>query len=102
MYDLTNQFAKSELYGTVSQLRRAVVSIMLNYLEGFARFKPKVKLNFWEISFGSLKESKYLIFLGLEKKWIKREQYSQAFRLADELSAMLWKMIIGLQGTIDE
>lgn len=63
VYKATEKFPKSELYGATSQVRRASVSIMLNYLEGFARFKIKVKINFFEISFGSAKECKYLVYL---------------------------------------
>ena len=59
IYQETLNFPKHEQYGLTSQIRRAAVSVMLNYLEGFARFKPKVKLNFYEISFGSIKECKY-------------------------------------------
>ncbi len=100
-YDLTEQFPKSELYGTVSQVRRASVSVMLNFVEGFGRLKPKVKLHFWEISYGSARECKYLIFLAKEKKWITTEQYQIAFQLIDEIAAMLWKTIIGLEKTIN-
>lgn len=102
MYDVTERFPKSELYGTVSQLRRAAVSIMLNYVEGYARFKPKVKLNFFEIAYGSAKECKYIIFLASCKKWIPEEQYAEAFTLVDEICQMLWSMIRGLQRQIEE
>ena len=102
VYDVTEVFPKSELYGTVSQLRRASVSVMLNLVEGFGRRKPKVKLNFFEISYGSLKECKYLIYLGLERKWITQDKYKQMFDLIDEIGAMLWSMIVGLEKDINE
>ncbi len=97
VYDMTEQFPKSELYGTVSQLRRASVSIMLNHVEGHARFKPKVKLNFFEISYGSAKECKYLIFLAYKRGWISEPQYKDAFFRLDEVCPMLFSMITGLQ-----
>ena len=102
VYDLTEKFPKSELFGTVSQLRRAAVSIMLNYGEGFARLRPKVKLQFWETSFGSSKECQYLVFLALEKKWISKIDYDKAFKLVDESSGMLWKTIQGLSNIINK
>jgi len=61
VYKVTKDFPKEERYGIVSQLRRAALSVILNYIEGFARHKKAVKKNFWEISYGSLKESKYLL-----------------------------------------
>ncbi len=100
VYDMTEQFPKSELYGAVSQLRRASVSVMLNHVEGHARFKPKVKLNFFEISYGSAKECKYLIFLAMQRRWISKSQYEDAFSKLDEVCPMLFSMITGLQRTI--
>lgn len=88
-YDATEFFPKSELYGSVSQLRRAALSIMLNYVEGFARKRPKVKLNFFEISFGSAKECRYLIYLAKEKSWMTVEQYNNLYQHLDEIGAMV-------------
>ncbi|MFA4831100.1 MAG: four helix bundle protein [Patescibacteria group bacterium] len=100
VYDLTESFPKSELYGTVSQLRRAAVSVMLNYVEGFARIKLKVKLNSYETSYGSIRECKYLLFLACERKWIIKEEYIKVFAITDEISAMLWSLIDGLEKEI--
>jgi len=58
VYRVTGDFPKSELYGVISQLRRSALSVILNYIEGYARRKPLVRLNFLETSYGSLKESK--------------------------------------------
>lgn len=100
VYILTEHFPKNELYGSTSQLRRASVSIMLNYLEGFGRFRPKVKLNFFEISYGSNRECRYLIFLAFELKWIDKNQYDKLYNLSDDMGAMLWKIIKGLEKEI--
>ena len=61
VYRLSRSFPKDETYGVVSQLRRSSLSVVLNFIEGFARVKSQVKKNFWEIAYGSLKESKYLL-----------------------------------------
>lgn len=52
MYNITEKFPKSELYSTSNQFRRASVSVMLNNVEGYARKKPKVQLNFYETFYG--------------------------------------------------
>ena len=51
----TKSFPKEEVYITSSQLKRAALSIILNYIEGYARMKKRNQLNFMEISYGSLK-----------------------------------------------
>jgi len=69
VYKTTKKFPKDELFGSVSQFRRAALSIVLNYIEGFARRKPAVQLNFFEISYGSLKEAKYLLSFSREEDY---------------------------------
>lgn len=66
IYKITREFPKEKLYGATSQFRRATLSIILNYIEGYARKRPAVQLNFFEISYGSLKESKYLLYFSLK------------------------------------
>ena len=56
----SRKFPKEELYGVTSQIRRSSLSVVLNYIEGFSRKKNLVMINFYEISYGSLKEAKYL------------------------------------------
>ena len=97
VYKLTKKFPKEELYGVVSQLRRAVLSIMLNYIEGFARRKIKVNLNFLETAYGSLKESKYLLYFSFKEKYLSKQEYLKAIKLAEEIGAMLWKTIQSME-----
>ena len=97
VYRITRDFPKEELYGVTSQLRRASLSIILNYIEGFARQKKAVKQNFWEISYGSFKESKYLIHFSLVEKYLNQKDYNKAIKLAEEIGAMLWRSIKSLK-----
>ncbi len=93
VYCLTKHFPKEEKYGSASQLRRSSLSVILNYIEGYARRRPAVRLNFLETSFGSLKESKYLIYLSYKESYISSEDYQKAMEVADEIAAMLWTEI---------
>jgi len=91
VYKLTKNFPKEEIYGCTSQLRRSTLSVILNFIEGFARKKLAVKRNFWEISYGSLQESKYLLeFAWMEKYIMNEADYLTALKMADEIGAMLW------------
>jgi len=96
VYKFTSNFPRQELFGITSQLRRAAVSVVVNYIEGYARIRNKVYKNFLEISYGSLKESKYLLHFSLVEGYLTQEQYNQAIKLADEIGAMLWKSIKGI------
>ena len=93
VYRVTKSFPKDEVYGITSQLRRAALSVTLNFIEGFARQKALVKKNFWEIAYGSLKESKYLLHFSLVEKYLTAEDYEKAVNLAEEIGAMLWNAL---------
>ncbi len=96
VYKLTKKFPREELYGVTSQLRRASLSVILNFIEGFARQRKAVKQNFWDISYGSLKESKYLIDFCNKESYINNQDFGHASILADEIGAMLWRAIRSL------
>ncbi|MFH0834512.1 MAG: four helix bundle protein [Patescibacteria group bacterium] len=93
IYKITKNFPREELYGVTSQLRRSALSIILNYIEGYARMRDKVHKNFLEISYGSLKESQYLLRFSLVEKYLDEEDYKRYLAIADEIGAMLWTMI---------
>ncbi len=63
VYTSTKTFPREELFGLVSQMRRAAVSIPANIAEGFKRLGIQEKIRFYNISEGSLEEVKYYIIL---------------------------------------
>jgi four helix bundle protein len=93
VYDCTEKFPKSEIFGITSQLRRSALSVILNYIEGYARRRNKVLLNFLETSYGSLKESKYLVYFSFRRKYLEEKEYKELLSLAEEIGAMLWGTI---------
>ena len=93
VYKITKNFPRDELYGVTSQLRRAALSVILNYIEGYARKRNKVYKNFLEISYGSLKESKYLLHFSLVENYATKDDYKKAMKLAEDIGAMLWGTI---------
>jgi four helix bundle protein len=93
VYAVTRKFPREEIYGVTSQLRRSALSVILNYIEGYARMRSKVYKNFLETSYGSLKESKYLLHFSLVEKYLSEADYKKSVTLADEIGAMLWGTI---------
>lgn len=97
VYKLTRNFPEEEKFGVTSQIRRASLSVILNFIEGYARMQKNIQRNFFEISYGSLKESKYLLYFSLVEKYISKQKYNKGIKMADEIGAMLWPIIKGLK-----
>jgi four helix bundle protein len=93
VYKATRSFPKGEIYGVTSQFRRASLSVILNYIEGYARVGEKSYLNFIKISYGSLKESRYLIHFSLVEGFILKDDFEKLDKIADEIGGMLWGII---------
>lgn len=89
-YDYSKNFPKEETFGLTSQFRRAALSVILNYIEGYARQRKGVLKNFLEISYGSLKESKYLVYFSYKRGYIGEKEYQELVELAEQIGAMLW------------
>jgi len=71
---MTADFPKHELYGLVSQIRRASVSIAANIAEGFRKRTPADKAKFLNISQGSLEEVRYYLILAEDLKYINTNE----------------------------
>jgi four helix bundle protein len=94
VYAVTRNFPREEIYGVTSQMRRATMSVALNYIEGYARMRNAVHINFIEIAYGSLQESKYLLDFSLKEKYItEKSEYIRLRNLAEEIGGMLWGML---------
>ena len=93
VYKASKNFPREEIYGVISQLRRSSLSVILNYIEGFARIGEKSYLNFIKISYGSLKESRYLLSFSLEEGYLSESDFAFLDKKADEIGAMLWGII---------
>lgn len=93
MYTISRSFPREEIYTSVSQLRRSALSVVLNYIEGFGRCRSRPRAYFYEIGYGSLQESLYLLDFSLTESWITKDQHMQGKEFGDEIGAMLWSEI---------
>ena len=59
-----------------------------------------MQLNFFEISYGSLRESKYLLYFSLKRNYITQAKHDIGFTLVEEIGKMLWSEITKLESSI--
>lgn len=96
-YSVSKHFPRDELYALTSQCRRSLTSILLNYVEGYARRKKKVMINFYEMSYGSLQESITTFYIAQQLGYISKDQYLKVFEKKEDIAKMLWGTIERLQ-----
>jgi four helix bundle protein len=89
IYKATENFPKHELFGLVSQFRRAAVSIPANIAEGYKRKSKVEKLRFFNISQGSLEECRYYILLSKDLGYIDETRYNCQNQKIEESSKTL-------------
>lgn len=91
MYIETKNFPKEEIYGLTSQLRRAVLSVPTNIVEGYARRGRKELKQFLSISLGSLAETEYLLDFSLEIGYLQNEKHKELQDIRQETGNLLWR-----------
>lgn len=94
VYDLTLLFPREETFGLTSQLRRAVLSIVLNIVEGHARNSKKEFHRFLSISLGSLAETEYLLDFAFKRSYFTQERYQPISLLREEVGHIIWKLFL--------
>ncbi|HNT50778.1 MAG TPA: four helix bundle protein [Cyclobacteriaceae bacterium] len=93
VYRLTKNFPKEEQFGLTSQLRRAIVSVANNIVEGCGKHTEKDFANFLQIALGSCQESEYLIMLSFQLEYLKKTDYERISQQVGETKAMLISLI---------
>ena len=63
IYRLTHSLPRHEFFALGDQMRRAIVSVPANFAEGFKKRGRADKLRYYNISQGSLEESRYYLIL---------------------------------------
>ena len=71
VYQVTRDYPKEELYGLVSQMRRAAVSVPANIAEGFRKRTKAEKCRFLTIAHSSLEEMRYYMILSRDLAYCK-------------------------------
>jgi four helix bundle protein len=96
VYLVTSKYPPAEIYGLVSQMRRATISVPSNLAEGAARRSKKEFLHFINIAQGSLSELDTQIELSIMLNYVSKEAYDE---LMEELKTIS-KMLFGLSRSL--
>lgn len=97
IYTSTKMFPKDELFGIVSQLRRAASSITANIAEGFARFHFKDKIKFYYQARGSVAEVQNFIVLAKDLHYITNETCGSLGERANTVGRLINGMIRSIE-----
>ncbi|HLD01560.1 MAG TPA: four helix bundle protein [Patescibacteria group bacterium] len=93
IYEITETFPKSELYGLTSQIRRCSVSIPSNIAEGQRRGHKAEYIQFLRIAYGSGAELETQLIIALKIGYLKQASFSILNSTLEEIMKMLNKLI---------
>lgn len=94
IYSLTKKFPKEEIFGMVSQMRRASISIPSNIAEGNIRFSKKDNAQFLRIAYGSAAELETQLSISKDLKYFSEKEYTEASGLLSEIMKMLYTLLV--------
>lgn len=101
IYYITNQnevFSKD--HGLRDQMRRASISISSNIAEGFERETAKEFIRFLFIAKASAGEFRSQLYLALDLKYIKQEEFEKMNNKINDISKLLSGLIKYLKSTL--
>ncbi|MEJ5051427.1 four helix bundle protein [Chryseobacterium culicis] len=97
IYKTTEAFLKDEIYGLISQIRKASVSIPSNIAEGNSRRSKPDYLQFLKISRGSCAEVETQLIISKNLKFLNENEYLKLNERIIEISKMLNGLTNALQ-----
>ena len=89
LYQLTNGFPKSEMFGLTSQIRRAAASIEANLAEGCGRWSDPELARFVRIAMGSASELQCHLLLARDLGFIGFKEHSGTLSRLTSVRQML-------------
>lgn len=93
IYVATKAFPKEELFGIVSQMRRAAVSIPSNIAEGYGRLYDKETVKFLSNALGSASELETQLIISKDLGYLSIEDFQKLTNQIEEIIRMLSALI---------
>src|SRR6185369_11494942 len=98
-YSMTRMLPREELYGLVSQIRRASISIPANIAEGTGRGTRKNFASFLRIAQGSLRELETYLLLLVEIRLLPEQTVSPLLEQVASVGRLLSRLIQSMDPT---
>ena len=95
VYEEVGKFPKEEKYALGDQIRRAIVSVPSNLVEGVCRATNKEKAHFMSVAYSSLMEVLCQMEIAYRVKYINEDE----FRTAEQRIECVAKMLSGLRNS---
>ena len=86
IYSITEGFPKNELYGIVSQMRRAAISVPSNLAEGSGRTNQKDQAHFFQMAYSSAIELLNQLIICYELNFIEAAVYTDTRILIEKVT----------------
>lgn len=97
IYKITKTFPKEETFGITSQLRRAIVSVSANIVEGFKKRTKQSKINHYNIAEGSLAEANYFLLLSKDLAFIDELNFKLFEEKIEEVGKIIDSYIYNIE-----
>ena len=96
VYKSTKQFPKDEVYGLISQIRRAAVSVPSNIAEGYGRKTTREYIHSLYVAYGSLCELETQILISRDLNYVEPEIFGKLQEDIGDVERMLKGLIKSL------
>jgi len=90
VYEATDSFPRSELYGLTSQVRRAAFSMVANIAEGAAKRGRREFRRYLDIALGSVTELQVALRLARDRGYVTAESWAELEQLRNRAGAVTW------------
>ena len=97
IYDLTSKKEFSKDFGLRDQIRRAIISVSSNIVEGFEKNNNNEFIRFLKMSKGSIGEVRNQLHIALAVKYITQIEFDHIYEETETLSKQIGGFIVYLE-----
>jgi four helix bundle protein len=97
IYELTNKKEFSKDFSLRDQIRRAIISVSSNIVEGFEKNNNNEFIRFLKIAKGSVGEVRNQLYIALAVNYIKEQEFDKINKELEDLANQIGGFIVYLE-----